>query len=258
MQRTDSMEKTLILGNIEGRMTRGWLRMRWLDGITDSVDMSLSKFSSWWRTGQPGVLHSIGSQRGHDWVLYWTHSTVQCVYLHTHTHTQSICVCHNVLIHLSIMDTEVVSLSLLLYIILLWTWECIFFFFFGPHCTACGILVSWPGIEPKTPAVKVWSPNHWTVRLFPKYLLELWFSFPLDILSGVKFLIHMVILFLISWGASKLLCTVAVPIYSPANSAKGTPSLHTDASICFLLSLSWRPLEKIQSGFSLWVRCMFS
>ena len=78
MRKADSLEKTLMLGKVEGRKRRGWQRMRWLDGITDSVDMSLAKIGRCWRTGKPGVLQSMGSKRvRHDLATEqqsWSHS----------------------------------------------------------------------------------------------------------------------------------------------------------------------------------------
>ena len=76
---TDSFEKTLMLGKIESDRIRGQQRVRWLDGITDSMDMSLSSSRSWWWTGKPGVLQSMVYHRVGHYLLTEQQQMCVCV-----------------------------------------------------------------------------------------------------------------------------------------------------------------------------------
>ena len=80
MWRAESFEKTLMLAKIEGRRTRGRQRMRWLDGITDSLTSVWVDSRSWWWKGRTCMLRFMGSQRvTHDWVteLNWRDAICQ-------------------------------------------------------------------------------------------------------------------------------------------------------------------------------------
>ena len=81
MQRTDSFEKNLMLGKIEGRRRRWQQRMRWLDGSTDSMDMSSSEPQSWWWTSEawPAAVHGIAELDMTERLNWTVDYVVECI-----------------------------------------------------------------------------------------------------------------------------------------------------------------------------------
>ena len=245
MQRTNSLEKTLMLGKVEGRRRRGRQRMRWLDGITNMMDMSLSRLGSWWWTGKPGVLQFMELQRvGHAWETelnssvphlylffpWWAFklfpglALVNSAVMNTAADAaKSLQSCPTLcdpidgstpgspvpgILQARTLEWVAISFSNT------WKWKVKV-----KSLSRVRLLVTpWTAAYQAPPSMGFSRQEYWSGLPLYICLLKLWYSQGICPIVGL--LDHMVVLFLVFWGTSILFSIMAISIYIPINNLK--------------------------------------
>jgi len=242
-----------MLGKIEGRRRRGRQRMRWLDGITDLMHMSLSRLGSWWWTGKPGVLQSMGLQRvGHSWQTELNSSVPHLYPLFPWWAFKLFP--GLALVNSAVMNTAAAAAAKLIQSCLTlcdpingsppgspvpgilqartlewvaisfsntWKWKLI-----GKSLSRVWLLVTpWTAAYQAPPSIGFSRQEYWSGLPLYISLFELWYSQGICLIVGL--LDHMVVLFLVFWGTSILFSIVAISIYIPTDRVRGFCLLYT-------------------------------